>query len=236
MRVLVVEDDEKTANYLVRGLSESGMVADHAADGELGLVLASEGIYDVLVVDRLLPKVGGLDMVKALRRQRVAVPILMLSALADPLDRVEGLRAGCDDYLPKPYSFGELLARLQSIARRHSGSSKATALVVGDLSLNLQQRLASRNGKTIQLQFREFLLLQALMRQSPSVVTRSMLIEAAWDYAFEPRGNIVDMHIHRLRRKVDHGFGAELIQTVLGVGYRLAEPGDGVDIDEPPSP
>lgn len=221
MRVLIVEDDEKSALYLARGLSEAGMVVDRAGDGELGLALASEGIYDALIVDRLLPKLDGIGMTVSLRRQKIAVPILMVSAFGNPLDRVEGLRAGCDDYLAKPYAFGELLARLQSIARRHGIGTNGTTLTVEDLSLNTLQRTATRSGKAISLQFREFLLLQVLMRQAGSVVTRSMLLEAAWDYAFEPRGNIIDMHIHRLRRKIDHGFDVELIHTIPGVGYSL---------------
>ncbi|TQX84246.1 MULTISPECIES: response regulator transcription factor [Rhizobium] len=222
MRVLVVEDDDKTAHYLVRGLSEAGIVIDRAADGELGLALASEDIYDALIVDRLLPKMSGIDLVLALRCQQNPVPILMLSALGNPLDRVEGLRAGCDDYLAKPYAFGELMARLQSIARRHDGAAHGAVLMAGDLTLDIQQRIAMRAGGAISLQFRECLLLQTLMRHANAVVTRSMLLEAAWDYAFEPRGNIIDMHIHRLRRKIDHGHAFDLIRTIPGVGYRLA--------------
>jgi two-component system OmpR family response regulator len=221
MRVLIVEDDDKTASYLMRGLTESGIVADHAGDGELGLVLASEPIYDVLIVDRLLPKMDGLALVTTLRAQRNTVPILMLSALANPMDRVVGLRAGCDDYLAKPYAFGELLARVHSIARRRDGRSDATTLSVDALSLNLEQRVAMREGKTIPLQLREFLLLQTLMRNANAVVTRTMLLEAGWDYAFEPRGNIIDMHIHRIRRKIDHGFAYPLLHTVAGAGYCL---------------
>jgi two-component system OmpR family response regulator len=210
-------------------LSESGFVVDRAEDGELGLVLAKEPIYDALIVDRLLPGLNGLDLVIALRGQGVAVPVLMLSALGSPLDRVEGLRAGCDGYLAKPYSFAELLARLQSVVRRYDKHANTGILTVADLSLNIEQRVATRGGKTIPLQFREFLLLQTLMRHANSVVTRTMLLEAAWDYAFEPRGNIVDMHIHRLRRKIDHGFNTNLLRTVAGAGYVLGTPLDNSD-------
>ena len=213
------------------------MVVDRAADGELGLALASEDIYDALIVDRLLPKMSGVDLVIALRRRRSPVPILMLSALGNPLDRVEGLRAGCDDYLAKPYAFGELMARLQSIARRYDGATNATILTVCDLRLDIQQRSAIRGGRTIPLQFREFLLLQTLMRHANSIVTRSMLLEAAWDYTFEPRGNIIDMHIHRLRRKIDHGHAVDLIRTIPGVGYRLGASAETPSaVDESPAP
>lgn len=224
MRVLIVEDDEKSAHYLSRGLSEAGMVVDRAADGALGFALAVEGIYDAVVVDRLLPEMDGIALVTALRRFGLSVPVLMVSALGDPMDRVEGLRAGCDDYLAKPYVFGELLARLEAITRRSGGEADGPNLTVGDLTLNRPQRVALRAGSSIPLQLREFLLLQLLMKHAGAVVTRSMLIEAAWDYAFEPRGNVIDMHIHRLRKKIDHGFDTQLIHTISGVGYSLAPP------------
>lgn len=221
MRLLIVEDDDRIANHLIRGLSESGYVVDRVADGELGLAMAKEQIYDVLVVDRLLPGLDGISLVRALRQHQAAVPILMLSALANPLDRVEGLRAGCDDYLGKPYAFAELLARLQALVRRNNHLPDQSILRVGDLELDIEKRTVTRGGKTIALQFREFLLLQTLMKHADSLVTRSMLMEAAWDYAFEPRGNIVDMHIHRLRQKIDTGFAVPLIRTVTGAGYIL---------------
>ncbi|MDB5524730.1 MAG: DNA-binding response regulator [Rhizobium sp.] len=221
MRLLIVEDDDRIASHLVRGLSESGYVVDRVADGELGLAMAKEQIYDALIVDRLLPGMDGISLVRALRQYHATVPVLMLSALANPLDRVEGLRAGCDDYLGKPYAFAELLARLQALARRNNHLAEQSILRVSDLELDTEKRTVTRGGKTIALQFREFLLLQTLMKHADSVVTRSMLIEAAWDYAFEPRGNIVDMHIHRLRQKVDSGFAVPLIRTVTGAGYIL---------------
>jgi two-component system OmpR family response regulator len=223
MRLLIVEDDERTASYLVRGLSESGHVVDRASDGETGLALALEGIYDALVVDRLLPELDGIALVKRLRERNASMPVLMLSAIASMIDRVEGMRAGCDDYLAKPYAFSEVLARLEALLRRADRSRRLSVLRVADLELDTHARRASRAGRDIRLQHREFLLLQHLMRHAGQVVTRSMLLEAAWDYDFEPRGNIIDMHIHRLRQKVDQGFGRKLIHTVHGAGYMIGE-------------
>lgn len=225
MRLLLVEDDDKAASYLKRGLMESGYIVDHAADGELGQALAEENIYDALIVDRLLPKRDGLDMVKALREKKIAVPIMMLSALANPLDRVEGLRAGCDDYLAKPYSFAELVARIEAITKRAGGAPPdGQTIIVGDLVLDLRQRVARRKDLIIDLQFREFLLLQMLMRNAGAVVTRSMLLEAGWDYAFEPRGSIVDMHIHRIRKKIGDTGDKSVIRTIAGAGYMMERP------------
>jgi two-component system OmpR family response regulator len=224
MRLLIVEDDDRAARYLVRGLSESGHVVDRAADGETGLALASEGIYDALVVDRRLPILDGLTLVRRLREQDSITPVLMLSAIASTADRVEGMQAGCDDYLAKPYAFAEVLARLEALARRADRARRSTVLRVGDLELDTQARRASRDGREIRLQNREFLLLEYLMRHAGQIVTRSMLLEAAWDYEFEPRGNIIDMHVHRLRQKIDHGFAHQLINTVLGAGYTIREP------------
>ncbi|NLS00343.1 response regulator transcription factor [Rhizobium sp. P38BS-XIX] len=219
MRLLLVEDDDRSAAYLKRGLSESGHVVDIAADGELGLALAMELIYDGLVVDRLLPKLDGIELVKRLRDMKVNVPVIMVSALGSSMDRVEGLRAGCDDYLPKPFFFSELLARIEAITKHFIADGHENTLVVGDLSLDIRRRIARRKDRVIDLQFREFLLLQALMRNAGSIVTRSMLLEAAWDYAFDPRGNIVDMHVHRLRKKIDAGEATSMIATVQGAGY-----------------
>lgn len=222
MRILIVEDDDKTANYLTRGLSESGYIVDRADDGEIGLTQALEGIYDFLIVDKRLPRVGGLELVRRLRERELMLPILMISGLASTADRVEGLQAGCDDYLAKPYAFSELLARIEALRRRAARGREMATLRVGDLELDLQLRRAARGDRPITLQHREFLLLQTLMRHAGQIVTRSMLLEAAWNYDFEPRGNIIDMHIHRLRRKLDTGFDTQMIQTVPGAGYMIA--------------
>jgi two-component system OmpR family response regulator len=221
MRVLLVEDDDRTAAYLERGLTESGHVVDRAADGETGLALAREGIYEILIVDRRLPVLDGIALVQHLRSVDRATPVLMLSAIAGTLDRVEGMRAGCDDYLAKPYAFVELLARLEALARRRDRARRYSALVVGDLELDPAGRRAVRGGQQIRLQHRECLLLEMLMRHAGHVVTRSMLLEAAWDYDFDPRGDIIDMHIHRLRQKIDQGHAEKLIQTVRGAGYTM---------------
>jgi two-component system OmpR family response regulator len=224
VRLLVVEDDDRAAGYLARGLTESGHIVDRATDGETGLALALEGIYDVLVVDRRLPAMDGLTLIRRLRKQDTATPILVLSAIGDTADRVEGMRAGCDDYLAKPYAFAEVLARIEALARRADRARASSILRVGDLELDIAARRASRAGKDIRLQHRELLLLAHLMRHAGQVVTRSMLLETAWNYDFEPRGNIIDMHVHRLRQKVDHGFAYPLIHTVPGAGYMIQEP------------
>ena len=221
MRLLIVEDDDRGGTYLVRGLTESGHIADRATDGETGLALALEGIYDILIVDRRLPALDGIALVQRLRQQGVATPVLMLSAIATAADRVTGLRAGCDDYLAKPYAFAEVLARVEGLARRADKTRALAVLRVADLELDTQARRASRAGQAVDLQHREYLLLEHLMRRSGQVVTRAMLLEAAWDYDFEPRGNIIDMHMHRLRRKIDHGFVRPLIHTIPGAGYML---------------
>ena len=224
MRILVAEDDDRTANYLVRGLTESGHIVDRVADGETALAMALEGIYDTLVFDRMLPAMDGVTLVRRLREQDPSTPVLMLSAVASTIDRVEGMRAGCDDYLAKPYVFAELLARLEALGRRADRSRRLSVLRVGDLELDTVGRTVSRSGRPIRLQRREFLLLEQLVRHAGQVVTRSMLLEATWDYDFEARGNIVDMHIHRLRKKVDEGFSYPLIQTVPSAGYTIREP------------
>lgn len=223
MRILIAEDDDRTANYLVRGLAESGHIVDRVADGETALAMALEGIYEALVIDRILPAMDGVTLVRRLREHDARTPVLMLSAVASTVDRVEGMRAGCDDYLAKPYVFAELLARLEAIGRRADRSRRLTVLRVGDLELDTVDRTVSRAGRPIRLQRREFLVLEQLVRHAGQVVTRSMLLEAAWDYDFEGRGNIVDMHIHRLRKKVDEGFTYPLIQTVPSAGYMIRE-------------
>lgn len=223
MRVLIAEDDERTADYLVKGLSESGHIVDRVEDGATGLVMALEGIYEAIVLDRKLPGLDGLTLVKRLRQRDRRTPVLMLSGVATTADRVEGLRAGCDDYLAKPYSFAELLARLEALGRRSDRSRANVVLRVGDLELDTVSRTVSRAGRAIDLQRREFQLLEQLVRHVGKVVTRSMLLESAWNYDFEPRGNIVDMHIHRLRHKIDQGFPSRLIHTVPGAGYTVRE-------------
>jgi two-component system, OmpR family, response regulator len=227
VRILVIEDDERSAQYLVRGLRESGFVVDRAADGELGLSLAGEGIYDLLIVDRLLPKLDGLTLVTSLRRRDDHLAIIMVSAVASVADRIEGLKAGCDDYLAKPYAFSELLARIDARARRLTSSSENGVVNAAGVQLNTAHRTLAREGHRIDLQLREALLLQVLMQNCGSIVTRSMLLEAAWSYDFEPRGNIIDMHIHRIRKKIDAGFSTSLIQTVQGVGYIFGAPEPG---------
>ncbi len=227
MRLLIVEDDGRAAQHLVRGLSEAGHVVDHAADGATGLAMALEGIYDALLVDRRLPELDGIALVRRLRERDTQVPVLMLSAVAGMADRVEGLRAGCDDYLGKPYLFAEVLARLEALGRRADRARRPALLRVSDLELDMGARTARRAGLDIRLQHREFLLLEVLARHAGQVVTRSMLLEAAWDYEFGPRGNIIDMHVHRLRGKVDRPFGWPLIHTVPGAGYMLRGPANG---------
>jgi two-component system, OmpR family, response regulator len=222
MRLLLIEDDDRGASYLVRGLQESGHVVDRAAEGETGLALALEGIYDVLVVDRRLPGLSGTDLVERLRKEGRETPVLMLSAVAGMVDRVDGMRAGCDDYLAKPYAFAELLARVEALARRADRARRQTTLVVGDLHFDLASRRAMRDGREIVLQYREGLLLELLMRHQGQVVTRSMLLEAAWDYDFDPRGNVIDGHVYRLRQKIDGGHMVKLIHTVRGAGYMMA--------------
>ena len=234
MRILIAEDDDRTANYLVRGLTESGHIVDRVADGETALAMALEGIYDTLIFDRMLPAMDGVTLVRRLREQDPRTPVLMLSAVASTIDRVEGMRAGCDDYLAKPYVFAELLARLEALGRRADRSRRLSVLRVGDLELDTVGRTVSRAGRLIRLQRREFLLLEQLVRHAGQVVTRSMLLEATWDYDFEARGNIVDMHIHRLRKKVDEGFSHPLIQTVPSAGYTIREPnGTPTQPDQP---
>ena len=222
MRVLVAEDDDRAADYMVRGLTESGHVVDRVADGETALAMALEGIYEAVILDRKLPGMDGIAVIRRLRDQDRRIPVLMLSAIASARDRVDGIRAGCDDYLAKPYAFAELLARLEALTRRPDATRQGGLMVqVGDLMLDVESRTATRAGKMIRLQRREFLLLEHLVRHAGQVVTRAMLLEAAWDYDFDPRSNIVDMHIHRLRQKLNEGFAEPLIETVRDAGYRI---------------
>ncbi len=223
MRVLIVEDDKETLDFIAQGLSESGHVADRAADGKEGLFLALEGQYDALVVDRMLPGLDGLSIIQTLRAEGKTTPILILSALGEVDDRVDGLRKGGDDYLVKPFAFSELLARLEVLARRRDSEAPETRLEVGDLQMDLLSRTVTRAGKPITLQPRELRLLEHLMRHSGQVVTRTMLLEKVWDYHFDPQTNVIDVHVSRLRAKIDKGFDYPLVHTVRGVGYMLRD-------------
>jgi len=225
MRILVIEDDARGRLFLARGLAESGHIVDTASDGATGLVLAREGIYDLLVTDRLLPALDGVDLVRQLRAGGDVTPVLMLSAVGGLKDRVDGIQAGCDDYLVKPYAFAELLARVEALERR-SGSGKGRRRTGhvwshADLSLDTRARSATCAGRNLNLQHREFLLLECLMRHAGQVVTRSMFLEAAWNYDFEPRGDHINRAVQRLRAKVDRHYPTPLIRTVMGAGYVL---------------
>jgi len=219
MRILVVEDDPKIASFVANGLRQSGYTADHSGDGERGLALASASPYDAAVVDLMLPGLDGLTLIQRLRERGVRTPIIILSAKASVDDRVRGLQAGGDDYLTKPFSFAELLARIQALLRRSSQSPEPTRLSVGDLELDLVRREARRGGEPVELQAREFALLEYLMRSARRVVTKTMILEHVWGYSFDPQTNVVDVLVHRLRAKVDPG--KTLIHTIRGVGYVL---------------
>ena len=223
MRILIVEDDRDAADYIARAFREVGHVADQAADGEEGLALALEREYDVLIVDRMLPKRDGLSLIGELRNKDVHTPILILSALGQVDDRVKGLRAGGDDYLTKPYSFSELLARVEVLARRRGGRGEETVYRVGDLELDRLSHRVSRGGSEIDLQPREFRLLEYLMKHAGQVVTRTMLLENVWDYHFDPQTNVIDVHISRLRSKIDKGFSQPLLHTIRGAGYMVRD-------------
>jgi two-component system OmpR family response regulator len=225
MRVLLVEDDAHTAAFIAKGLREDGHAVDHAADGKQGLFLASTEPFDAVVLDRMLPGLDGLTLLRTLRGAGNAMPILLLTALGDTDHRVEGLRAGADDYLVKPFAYAELSARLDGIVRRNRSADgrEPTRLRAGDLELDLLAREARRDGRRIELQPREFRLLEYLLRHAGQVVTRTMLLEAVWDYHFDPQTNVIDVHISRLRQKIDHGFARPLLHTVRGAGYRLDE-------------
>ena len=224
MRILVIEDDTETASYLAKGLGESGHVVNLAHDGKEGLFLALEETYDAMVVDRMLPGLDGLTIVQTLRQAKNRTPILVLSALGEVDNRVQGLRAGGDDYLVKPFAFTELLARLEALLRRTDGEQAQTRLRVADLEMDLLTRTVRRDGQTIELQQREFRLLEYLLRHAGQVVTRTMLLENVWDYHFDPQTNVIDVHISRLRRKIDRDFDQPLLHTVRGAGYLLRAP------------
>jgi two-component system, OmpR family, response regulator len=221
MKLLVIEDDSEAAAYIAKGLSESGYVVDHAADGRSGLFMASSGHYDALIVDRMLPGMDGLALIAALRATELRTPVLILSALGAVDDRVKGLRAGGDDYLVKPFAFRELLARIEALLRRGTGTTATTRLKVGELEMDLLGRAVTRAGQEIELLPREFRLLEFLMRHAGQVVTRTMLLENVWDYHFDPQTNVIDVHVSRLRQKIDKGFAKPLLHTVRGAGYCL---------------
>jgi two-component system OmpR family response regulator len=224
MRILVVEDDGKTADYVVKGLSEAGHVCDLLSDGHDALFQATRETYDVLVVDRMLPGLDGLSLVKALRAAGVRTPVLFLTAIGGVDDRVEGLEAGGDDYLVKPFAFSELLARANALARRPPVQDRKTVLRVADLELDLVKRRVTRQGQVLDLQPREFLLLEVLMRNEGRVLTRTMLLERVWDLHFDPKTSVVETHISRLRGKIDKPFETALLHTVRNTGYSLHAP------------
>jgi len=221
MHILVIEDDEKAATYMIKGLTESGYVVDHANNGRDGLFMATSGNFDAMIVDRMLPGLDGISVIQAMRAAKIATPVLILSALGQVDDRVSGLRAGADDYLTKPFAFSELLARLEALLRRRSEQKAETHLHVGDLEMDLLARTVKRSGKPVDLQPREFRLLEYLMRHAGQVVTRTMLLESVWDYHFDPQTNVIDVHVSRLRQKIDKGFEKPLLHTVRGAGYSL---------------
>ncbi len=221
MRILIIEDDLEAADWLGKGLQESGHICDHASDGETGLALAVSEPYDVLIIDRMLPKMDGLEIIRNVRDQGIKTPILILSALSEVDEKVEGLRAGGDDYLPKPYAFAELLARVEGLARRPEAEPQQTVLVAGDLEMDLLSRKVKRSGQEILLQPREFKLLEYLMRNADKVVTRTMLLENVWNYHFDPQTNVIDVHISRLRGKIDKEFDRPILETIRGAGYMI---------------
>ncbi|MHB8570286.1 MAG: winged helix-turn-helix domain-containing protein [Metallibacterium sp.] len=226
MRILVIEDDNETAAYILRGLSEHGHAVERAPTGRDGLFLATDGSYDLIVLDRMLPGMDGMTLLKTLRAADVRTPVLMLTALGEVDQRVEGLEAGADDYLGKPFVFTELLARVQALGRRPPLQEQVALLQVADLEMDLLKREVRRAGKLIELQPREFRLLEYLLRHAGEVVTRTMLLEQVWDFHFDPQTSVVETHISRLRAKIDraHGAGRELLYTVRGAGYCLRAP------------
>ncbi|MBL8701556.1 MAG: response regulator transcription factor [Alphaproteobacteria bacterium] len=222
MRFLVVEDDQEVARFIVKGLTEAGHSVEHAPDGREGLYRATGERYDALIVDRMLPGgIDGLTLIETLRRAENLTPVLILSALGHVDDRVRGLKAGGDDYLTKPFAFSELQARLEAILRRGSAKAVETVLRVADLEFDLLAREVRRAGQRLELLPREMRLLEYLMRHAGQVVTRTMLLEAVWDYHFDPQTNVIDVHVSRLRQKIDKGFGRPLLHTVRGAGYSL---------------
>ncbi len=224
MRVLLIEDDRKTAEYIVRGLTEAGHICDALGDGRDGLYAITSSAYDVVVVDRMLPGLDGLSLVKSARAAGAKAPVIFLTSVSGVEDRVDGLEAGGDDYLVKPFAFSELLARIHALARRPQQQERPTVLRVGDLEMDLVTRRVSRGGLEIELQPREFRLLEVLMRAAGRVITRTMLLEQVWDFHFDPKTSVVETHISRLRAKIDKPFDQPLLHTVRSTGYSLRAP------------
>lgn len=221
MKLLVIEDDPTTAEFILRGLQQEGHVVDHVANGRDALWQAMNGAYDVMIVDRMLPGLDGLSLVKSLRAAKITTPVIFLTTVGGVDDRIEGLNAGGDDYLTKPFAFGELSARIQALSRRPQTNMQETSLQAGDLVIDLVRRTVTRAGQEIDLLPREFALLEHLVRRKGRVQTRTMLLEAVWDISFDPQTNVVETHISRLRAKIDKPFERELIRTVRGAGYRI---------------
>jgi two-component system OmpR family response regulator len=221
MRALIIEDDLTIADFVARGLREAGFAVDHASDGEAGLGLAVDGAYDVAIIDLMLPGLDGLSLIRQMRQRQVTTPVVILSAKHTVDDRVTGLEAGGDDYLVKPFAFTELLARVQALIRRAGSVPASTTVTAGDLTLDLRTRRVTRAGRDIDLRPREFALLEYLMRNPGRVVSKTMILSHVWDYTFDPRTNVVDVLVHRLREKVDKGFDHKMIHTVRGIGYVL---------------
>ena len=223
MKVLLVEDNERVARFVTKGLRESGHVVDHADNGRDGMFLATSEPYDTIIMDRMLPgQIDGLSIIEVMRKAGNRTPILVLSALSDVDERIRGLRSGGDDYLTKPFAFGELLARLDALTRRSQGAQAATSLAVGDLHMDLLSRKVMRGDRAVSLLPQEFKLLEYLMRHAEQVVTRTMLLENVWDYHFDPQTNVVDVHISRLRQKIDAGSERSLLRTVRNAGYMMS--------------
>jgi two-component system OmpR family response regulator len=223
MRLLLVEDDTKTASFILKGLKESGYAVDHVSDGETGLHMALSEPYDTAIIDVMLPQLDGLALIRELRRKNNKLPVIILSARGSTDDRVKGLETGSDDYLTKPFAFSELLARIQALLRRASGISEPTSLTVSDLSMNLLTREVIREDSKLDLQPREFALLEYLMRNEGRVVSKTMIMEHVWDYNFDPQTNVVEACMCRLRDKIERGFGAKLIHTIRGIGYVIRQ-------------
>jgi len=221
MRILVIEDDDKISSFIVKGLKQHGFAVDHASDGDGGLSMMRAVNYDAAIVDIMLPKLDGLTLIRQVRQNHIFTPILILSAKVTVDDRVAGLQAGGDDYLTKPFAFSELLARVQALIRRATHTLEPTTLSAGDIKIDLISREVTRAGQKIELQSREFALLELLLRYPGKVVTKTMILEHVWDYSFDPQTNVVDVLVHRLRAKVDKDFPVKLIQTIRGVGYVL---------------
>jgi len=223
LRVLIVEDDKMMASFISKGLKQEGFAVDHVSNGEDGLQLALSEVYDAAIIDIMLPKLDGLSLIEEMRNREINTPVLILSAKRSVDDRVKGLQKGGDDYLTKPFAFSELLARIQALMRRATGVTKPTYLSVGDLSMDLLSREVIRSGKRIDLQPREFSLLEYLMRNAGRVVSKTMIMEHVWDYNFDPETNVVEARVYRLREKIEAGFDKKLIYTIKGAGYVLRE-------------